>query len=109
MGFVQGASANAASGDTRHSNRVPSNPRLWKLIVLQARMKYKTYPNPAASHWVHDQYVNHGGQFVEHNESTRRKKLMKRKHEQEQHRRTAKSEKTKAMEKGGKHEEDKKD
>jgi hypothetical protein len=109
MGFVQGASANAASGDTRHSNRVPTNPRLWKLIVLQARMKYKTYPNPAASHWVHDQYVNHGGQFAEHNKETRRAKLMKNRHAHEQHKHMAKSEKTKAMEKGGKHEQDKKD
>lgn len=109
MAFVQGASANAASGDTRHSNRVPTNPRLWKLIVLQARMKFKTYPNPAASHWVHDQYVNHGGQFAEHNEETRREKARKHAHEHDKQEHMAKSEKAKAMEKGEKHDKDKKD
>lgn len=87
MAFVQGASANAAS-DSRHANRTPANPRLWKMIILQAKMKFKKYPSPAASHWVHDQYINHGGRFVEHNEKTREDAIKKHKaaHEKEEHR-----------------------
>lgn len=109
MGFVQGASANAAASDDRHSNRVPTNPRLWKLIVLQAKMKYKTYPNPAASHWVHEQYVQHGGQFAEHNSKTREAAARKHRHEQERQKHHAKSEKTKQLEKGGKKNDNEKD
>lgn len=108
MGFVQGASANAASGDSRHSNRVPTNPRLWKMIVLQAKMKFRTYPSPAAAHWVHDQYVHHGGQFAEHNAKTRAEALRKHKHEHDREAHHAKSEKTKEIEKGKK-KDDKKD
>lgn len=109
MGFVQGASANAAAGDSRHTNRVPTNPRLWKLIVLQARMKFKKYPNPAASHWVHEQYVKHGGQFAEHNDRTREEAMRRRKHEHDKEKHRLKSERTKEIEKGGKKNEDKKD
>lgn len=74
--------------DSRHANRTPTNPRLWKLIVLQAKMKFKKYPNPAASHWVHDQYVNHGGRFTEHNEKSREEALRKHQaeHDKEKHR-----------------------
>ena len=107
MGFVRGASA--ASGDERHSNRIPTNPRLWKLIILQAKMKFKTYPNPAASHWVHEEYVKHGGQFAEHNARTRELERRRKRHEKDRRSHALKSERTKKMEKGGKKNEDTKD
>lgn len=42
----------------------PANPRLWKLLVQQAKQKFNVYPSPAASHWVHKSYIDHGGQFL---------------------------------------------
>jgi hypothetical protein len=33
------------------------------MLTLRARSKFRTYPSPAASHWVHEQYVQAGGQF----------------------------------------------
>lgn len=42
----------------------PANPTLWRLFVQRARAKFSTYPSPAASHWVHEQYVKAGGRFV---------------------------------------------
>jgi hypothetical protein len=45
--------------------QVPTNPSLFKMYVAQARAKYRTFPSPGASRWVHDQYVKHGGRFVD--------------------------------------------
>lgn len=45
-------------------DHIPSNARLWKLYVARAKQKFHHYPSPAASHWVHDQYVKAGGRFV---------------------------------------------
>lgn len=42
----------------------PANPRLWNLIVLQAKQRFSKYPSPAAAHWVHSHYVMMGGKFV---------------------------------------------
>lgn len=42
----------------------PANPRLWALIVTQARGKFRVYPSPAAAHWVHSEYVRKGGRFL---------------------------------------------
>jgi hypothetical protein len=61
---------------------VPTNQKLWALIVTQAKAKYTNYPNPGASHWVHQQYIKNGGKFVETSEETRRKKLLARQFEQ---------------------------
>jgi hypothetical protein len=55
---------------------VPVNEKLWALIITQAKAKYTNYPNPGASHWVHQQYIKHGGKFVETSEQTRRKKIL---------------------------------
>lgn len=44
---------------------LPSNQKLWRFIVAEAKAKYHPYPSPGASHWVHSEYVKHGGQFVE--------------------------------------------
>ena len=61
---------------------VPTNQKLWTLIVTQAKAKYTNYPNPGASHWVHQQYIKNGGKFVETSEETRRKKMLARQFEQ---------------------------
>lgn len=57
----------------------PANQKLYDLIVAQARAKYSNYPNPGASHWVHKQYVEHGGQFIETTEADRKKKMAAKK------------------------------
>jgi len=59
----------------------PANPKLWAIITAQARAKFAKYPSPAASHWVHKQYVDHGGQFVETSDKTKRGKEQKKKFE----------------------------
>jgi hypothetical protein len=55
----------------------PSNPRLWQMIIVQARARFAKYPSPGASHWVHDQYIKHGGQFVDVSARTRQQKMAK--------------------------------
>lgn len=59
----------------------PANPKLWAIITAQARAKFATYPSPAASHWVHKQYVDHGGQFVETSDKTKHSKEQRKKFE----------------------------
>ncbi|CAB4123734.1 hypothetical protein UFOVP45_16 [uncultured Caudovirales phage] len=44
------------------------------MIIMQAKARFATYPSPGASHWVHSQYVKHGGQFVESSQDTKKKK-----------------------------------
>ena len=61
--------------------RKPANPKLYAMIVAQARAKYSNYPNPGASAWVHKKYVQAGGQFIETTEATRRATMEKRKAE----------------------------
>jgi hypothetical protein len=56
-------------------HQVPTNPRLYNMVVFQAKLKYTKYPSPGASHWVHEEYLKKGGQFAEANEDTRRKKM----------------------------------
>lgn len=53
----------------------PANEKLWNMVVAQAKAKYSNYPNPGASHWVHEQYIQHGGRFIETTERDRRKGL----------------------------------
>lgn len=60
---------------------VPTNQKLWAMIVAQAKAKYTNYPNPGASHWVHQQYIKNGGKFEETSEQTRRKKILSRQFE----------------------------
>lgn len=61
----------------------PANPKLYAMIVAQARAKYSSYPNPGASAWVHKRYVQSGGQFIETTEATRRVAMAKRKEDRE--------------------------
>lgn len=44
--------------------QIPANQRLWDLLIQRAKHRFNVYPSPAASHWVHQEYVNAGGQFV---------------------------------------------
>lgn len=43
----------------------PANPKLWNMYVAQAKAKFRTYPSPAAAHWVHSHYSMVGGKFVD--------------------------------------------
>lgn len=43
----------------------PQNPRLWEMLVQQAKQKFPTYPSLPASKWVHNEYVKRGGIFVD--------------------------------------------
>jgi len=52
--------------------QVPSNQRLWDLLVMRAKHRFNTYPSPAASHWVHQEYVNAGGQFAKSRKDMKR-------------------------------------
>jgi hypothetical protein len=44
--------------------QLPANPKMWNMLTAQARSKFRTYPSPAAAHWVHSHYVQLGGKFV---------------------------------------------
>ena len=63
--------------------RKPANPKLYAMVVAQARAKYSSYPNPGASAWVHKKYVQSGGQFIETTEATRRAGMAKKKQDKE--------------------------
>ena len=63
--------------------RKPANPKLYAMIVAQARAKYSSYPNPGASAWVHKRYVQSGGQFIETTEATRRAGMAQKKQDKE--------------------------
>ena len=56
----------------------PANEKLYAMIVAQAKAKYSSYPNPGASHWVHERYIQSGGKFIESTELTRRKDMVKK-------------------------------
>ena len=47
----------------QHKELTPSNPRLWNIVVMQAKAKYHKWPSPAASHWAHEKYKQMGGRF----------------------------------------------
>lgn len=42
---------------------VPTNEKLYALVVTQAKAKYRIYPSPGASAWVHRRYLELGGKF----------------------------------------------
>jgi hypothetical protein len=63
--------------------RKPANPKLYAMIVAQARAKYSNYPNPGASAWVHKRYTQSGGQFIETTEATRKVAMAQKKHDKE--------------------------
>jgi methionine synthase I (cobalamin-dependent) len=67
-----------SGGDVMASK--PANEKLYLMIVAQAKAKYSNYPNPGASHWVHERYIQSGGKFIETNEQTRKLEMHKKKH-----------------------------
>jgi hypothetical protein len=73
----------------------PANPKMWAMIVAQAKAKYSNYPNPGASHWVHKTYVEHGGRFIETTEQDRKMGIAKKKHEREKLEKRSKTDKDK--------------
>ena len=56
----------------------PANEKLYAMIVAQAKAKYSNYPNPGASHWVHERYIQSGGRFIDTTEESRRQELTKK-------------------------------
>ena len=78
--------------------RKPANPKLYAMVVAQARAKYSNYPNPGASAWVHKRYVQSGGQFIETTEATRKVAMAQKKQDKEK----AKSRETRTEDKKGK-------
>lgn len=62
--------------------QVPANETLYALVVSQAKMKYRIYPSPGASHWVHRRYVELGGKFEDASDKAYKKKLMEHAAEQ---------------------------
>jgi hypothetical protein len=61
----------------KHKELTPTNPRLWNIVVMQAKAKFHKWPSPAASHWAHDKYKQMGGRFKSGDDDTdeRAKKL----------------------------------
>jgi hypothetical protein len=57
---------------------VPVNEKLYAMVVTQAKAKYRIYPSPGASHWVHRRYLELGGKFVDSEEIAKRKEMLKR-------------------------------
>ena len=76
----------------------PANEKLYAMIVAQAKAKYSNYPNPGASHWVHERYIQSGGKFIESTELTRRKDMVKKAFENKK-KKEAVTEKTKPTKK----------
>jgi hypothetical protein len=56
---------------------VPVNEKLYAMVVFQAKAKYRIYPSPGASHWVHRRYLEMGGKFIDSEEVARRKEAIK--------------------------------
>jgi hypothetical protein len=86
----------------------PANPKMWAMIVAQAKAKYSNYPNPGASHWVHKTYVEHGGLFIETTEADRKMGIAKKKHEKEKLEKRSKTDKDKPEKKSSKKDKGKK-
>jgi hypothetical protein len=57
---------------------VPTNEKLYAMVVMQAKAKYRIYPSPGASHWVHKRYLELGGKFEDSAEIQERKEAIKR-------------------------------
>ena len=57
---------------------IPVNEKLYALVVMQAKAKYRIYPSPGASHWVHRRYIELGGRFEDSAKKAEREALMNR-------------------------------
>lgn len=56
---------------------VPTNEKLWAMVVFQAKTKYHPYPSPGASAWAHKHYIELGGTFEKTSELTKKSKQLK--------------------------------
>lgn len=56
---------------------VPTNEKLYAMVVTQAKAKYTVYPSPGASHWVHRRYLELGGKFADSEDLAKRKEMLK--------------------------------
>lgn len=59
-------------------SQVPVNQKLYAMVVTQAKQKYRIYPSPGASHWVHKRYLELGGKFIDSSEESQRKEMTRR-------------------------------
>lgn len=57
--------------------QTPANQKLYAMVVTQAKQKYRIYPSPGASHWVHKRYLELGGKFVDEAEENQRMRIAK--------------------------------
>jgi hypothetical protein len=57
---------------------VPANEKLYAMVVMQAKAKYRIYPSPGASHWVHRRYIEMGGHFEDSAKKAERQAMLKR-------------------------------
>ena len=56
---------------------VPANEKLYAMVVTQAKQRYRIYPSPGASHWVHRRYLELGGTMIDSEDVAKRKEAMK--------------------------------
>jgi len=59
-------------------SQVPVNQRLYAMVVFQAKQKYRVYPSPGASHWVHKRYLELGGKFKDTAVESAKKEAIRR-------------------------------
>lgn len=57
-------------------SEIPINEKLYAMVVTQAKQKYRIYPSPGASHWVHQRYLELGGKFEDSEVISERKRLI---------------------------------
>ncbi len=57
----------------------PGNEKLWQMLIAQAKAKFSTYPNPAASHWVHQKYEQAGGKFIDTSDPVYKRQILQKK------------------------------
>ena len=58
--------------------QVPVNQKLYAMVVTQAKQKYRIYPSPGASHWVHKRYLELGGKFIDSSQESQKKEMVRR-------------------------------
>lgn len=85
----------------KKERREPANPRLWSMLVTQARARFHPYPSIPAQKWVHDEYEKRGGRFVsskkdddQHDPKTGKKKQARSSHERRAEKMEEKSKKS---------------
>ena len=59
-------------------SEVPTNEKLYAMVVTQAKAKYRIYPSPGASHWVHRRYLELGGRFEDSEKIAERKAMLRK-------------------------------